>query len=259
MANPTAKRTHAAGKRSIAASAPTALVSDADLAAAVDCLRRMDPEPIDAMLAVAGPPPLRKREPGLAGLAWIVTSQQVSTASAQAIYGRFDARFPGCPAAEIVAAPEEALQGCGLSAPKIRTLRALAGAIHAGELDLERVANAPAEEARAELVRIKGLGPWSADIYLLFCLGAPDVWPVGDLALQEAARLVLRLPERPDARTLEAIGERWRPYRAAAARLLWAYYGAARAKGGAAPAKGGLTRGSRASMARNETARRRKG
>ena len=260
MASPTAKRTGVArknmthspsGQGRLPPSAPSTLSSDAELAAAIECLRRLDPGPIEAMLAAAGPPPLRKREPGLAGLAWIVISQQVSTASARAIFGRFIDRFPACAAAEIMAAPDEALRGCGLSSPKIRTMRALAGAMHAGDLDLARLASAPAEAARAELVRIKGIGPWSADIYLLFCLGAPDVWPTGDLALQEAARLALGLPERPDARALEAIGERWRPWRAAAARLLWAYYGAA------ASTTDRLTRVSGPSMARSQTDKRR--
>jgi DNA-3-methyladenine glycosylase II len=98
-----------------------------------------------------------------------------------------------------------------------------------GALDLAAIERLDAEAAREALTRVKGIGPWSADVYLLFCLGHPDVWPAGDLALQEAARMALGLRSRPDAKRLEKIGERWRPWRAVAARLLWAYYGAVRA------------------------------
>lgn len=205
-----------------------------DLARGLEALLARDRKVIAAMLEAAGPPPLRLREPGLAGLAWIVVSQQVSTASARAIHGRVAARFPAFDPCDIGAAPDEDLKACGLSAPKVRTLRAVCEALRSGALDLARLSSLTEKEARAALVSIKGIGPWSADIYLLFCLGCPDVWPVGDLALQESARMALGLRTRPDARKLEKLGERWRPYRAVAARLLWAYYGAQRT--GATPA-----------------------
>ncbi|MEE2474355.1 DNA-3-methyladenine glycosylase 2 family protein, partial [Pseudomonas aeruginosa] len=123
--------------------------------------------------------------------------------------------------AHLAAADDEALRACGLSAPKMRTLRAGAQAIVAGELDLDALAGASAEEAHAALTSIKGVGPWTADIYLLFCLGHPDAFPAGDLALQEAARIAFRMRKRPDARKLEALARKWRPWRAVAARLLW--------------------------------------
>jgi DNA-3-methyladenine glycosylase II len=198
--------------------------SEAALEAALEALRAQDGALIAHLMEVAGTTPLRKREAGLAGLVWIIVSQQVSTASANAIHARFLARFPVPEAAAILAAEDEALRACGLSAPKMRTLRALCEAIVSGGLDVAGLAALDAEAAHAALTAVKGIGPWTADIFLLFSLGHPDAWPAGDLALQEAARLALKLRKRPDAARLDKIGERWRPWRGAAARLLWAYY-----------------------------------
>lgn len=209
--------------------APVRILTDSDLAGALAALGEADSGPIGLMLDICGPPPLRRRPAGLAGLAWIIVSQQVSAASAAAIHNRLQDRFPDLEADHLLAAADEDFRACGLSAPKIRTLRAIGAAIADGALDLAALERLDAEDARQALTQVKGVGPWSADVYLLFCLGHPDVWPVGDLALQEAARMALRLRARPDAKRLERIGERWRPWRAVAARLLWAYYGAARA------------------------------
>ena len=203
------------------------IATEDDLARAIVILRDADPA-VAAMLARAGMPPLRKREGGLHGLAWIVVSQQVSTHAARAIFARLEARYPAFDAAELAGASDEDLRACGLSAPKMRAMRALGVAVSEGALDLAGLADLSAEDARAVLTQVKGVGPWTADVYLLFCLGHPDVWPVGDLALQEGARLALGLRKRPDAARMEKIGKRWRPWRAAAARLLWAYYGVAR-------------------------------
>jgi DNA-3-methyladenine glycosylase II len=208
--------------------APARILTEKALADALVALHQADPLPIGRMLEAAGQPPVRRRPAGLAGLAWIVVSQQVSAASAAAINGRLESRFPTFQPELIIGATDDDLRACGLSAPKMRTLRAISAAIAGGALDLEALEQLDAEAAREALTRIKGIGPWSADVYLLFCLGRPDVWPAGDLALQEAARMALRLRSRPDAKRLEKIGERWRPWRAAAARLLWAYYGAVR-------------------------------
>ena len=195
------------------------------LATAIAALTAQDPQTIAHLLEIGGHPPLRKRDAGLAGLAWIVISQQVSTASANAIHRRFIDRFPQPDAAAILAATDDELKSCGLSTPKIRTLRAVCEAIASGALDFGGLPAMEAHEAHAALVAIKGIGPWTADIFLLFSLGHPDAWPVGDLALQEAAKIALGLKTRPDAAKLEKLGERWRPWRGAAARLLWAYYG----------------------------------
>jgi DNA-3-methyladenine glycosylase II len=134
----------------------------------------------------------------------------------------------------VLAADDEKLRACGLSLPKMRALRALAQAVAHDGLDLVGLGALVAEEAHRALVAVKGIGPWTADIFLLFCLGHPDAFPAGDLALQEAARLALGLKRRPDARRLEEIAERWRPLRGIAARMLWAYYRAARQRVGMA-------------------------
>jgi DNA-3-methyladenine glycosylase II len=209
------------------------LVDQGSLNRAVESLRALDPGLVATLLAVGGPPRLRRRPSGFEGLAWIVVSQQVSTASADAIFGRLASRFVGVEAKAIGAASDADLRLCGLSAPKIRTLRALSDAVAADTLNFARLVEASAEAAHAELVAIKGIGPWTADVFLLFCLGHPDAWPAGDLALQEAARVALALPERPSAKALQAHGNRWRPWRGVAAYLLWSSYRAARSAAGA--------------------------
>lgn len=200
------------------------------LETAVNQLRLRDPACIDAMIAVAGPPPLRLREAGLPGLIRIIISQQVSTASADAIYARYCARFANASASELCAAPDTGLQSCGLSLPKIKTIKRLSEALANSELDLELLQEMDSQTARTTLTAVKGIGPWTADVYLLFCLGHPNVWPAGDLALQEGVRMALNLRKRPDAARLEKISTRWKPWRAAAARIIWAYYGARRAQ-----------------------------
>ena len=169
-------------------------------------------------------PPLRKREPGVEGLARIIVSQQLSTASAAAIWARLEARFPGTAPHEIAAASDDELRAPGLSVAKIRTLRAIAAAIQDKSLPIGRLHDMPAEEAHALLTAVKGIGPWTADIYLLFCLGHPDAFPARDLALQEAARLAYGLDERPKEKEFVALAEQWRPWRGVAAKVLWAYY-----------------------------------
>jgi DNA-3-methyladenine glycosylase II len=205
---------------------------------AAERLRAKDPELIERLIAIGGDPPLRRREAGFAGLAAIIVSQQVSTASAAAIFGRLQARIVPLEAAEIAKATEEELRACGLSSAKIRTLRAVAQAIVEGGLELKSLGGLDAEDAHKALVAVKGIGPWTADIFLLFCLGHPDAFPAGDLALQEAAKLALNLKRRPDAARLERIAERWRPLRGVAARMLWAYYRGVKARSGMALADG---------------------
>jgi DNA-3-methyladenine glycosylase II len=165
-------------------------------------------------------------------------AQQVSTASAAAIFARLQARIVPLEAAEIVKATEEELRACGLSGAKIRALFALAKAIVDDGLDLTGLGVLDAEDAHKALVAVKGVGPWTADIFLLFCLGHPDAFPAGDLALQEAAKLALNLKRRPDVAKLERIAERWRPLRGVAARMLWAYYRGVKARSGMALADG---------------------
>ena len=195
-------------------------------------LAALDPEVIPRLVEIGGPPPLRRREPGFAGLAAIIVSQQVSVASANAIFARLQAQFAPLEAAALAAAGDEVLRGCGLSTPKLKALRALAQAVEREGLDLGALGEMDAHLAHARLIEVSGIGPWTADIFLLFCLGHPDAFPAGDLALQEAAKLALGLKTRPDARKLDEIAERWRPFRGVAARMLWAFYRVAKQRSG---------------------------
>lgn len=218
--------------------APGPLIDgEAALTAGLEALAQRDPQIVVPMRAACGTVPLRARHPGFEGLVWIVLSQQVSVASADAIAARVKAGVAPLAPATILAASDETLRACGLSAPKMRILRAISVAIESGALDLESLGGLDPAAAHEALVAVKGIGPWTADIFLLFCLGHPDAWPAGDLALQEAARIALGLKSRPDTAGLERIGERWRPWRGVAARLLWAYYGAVKGRGGMALAK----------------------
>ena len=206
------------------------LHDDAAFAASMAGLERIDAPFVATILGAGARPTLRRRAPGLEGLAWIVVGQQLSTSSAEAIFGRVKTLLGTVDAARIAAAADADLRACGLSAGKVATLRAIAEAERSGTLDFAALGRAEAEDAHATLVAIKGIGPWTADVFLLFCLGHADAWPAGDLALQEAAKLALGLAERPDIKTLRAMGERWRPHRGVAAHCLWSYYHVARSK-----------------------------
>jgi DNA-3-methyladenine glycosylase II len=208
------------------------LHTESDLDTALAGLMATDPSWKQAF-ALTGRPPLRKRPDGFAGLAQIVVSQQLSTASAGAIWGRLEAALAPLDHAMVLRARGAKLARAGLSAPKIRTLKAIAKAIERGELDLPGLVNLPAEEAHARLTAVHGIGPWTADIYLLFCLGHGDAWPAGDLALQEAARLLFALKARPTSKEMGPLAEAWRPWRGAAACLLWSYYRVAKQREGA--------------------------
>jgi DNA-3-methyladenine glycosylase II len=172
---------------------------------------------------VTGVPPLRRRAGGFEGLARIIVGQQVSVASAEAIWLRFAAAVMPMTVERLVDVEDAALRAAGLSRPKIRTLRAVAEAANAG-LDLERLDAFSDTEVHAALTAVSGIGPWTADIYMMFCLGRADAFAAGDLALQIAAQRAFDLAERPDAAALIELAERWRPWRGVAARLLWAYY-----------------------------------
>src|SRR5271169_6190615 len=197
--------------------------TEADLDRGIDALIAADPR-FAALMATAGRPPLRRRPDGFAGLASTVVSQQLSTASAGAIWGRLSAAFEPFEPAAIIRARKERLARIGLSAPKIRALKEIARAIARGDLALATLGDIDAEAAHAALTAVHGIGPWTADIYLLSCLGHADASPAGDLALQEAARVAFGLRASPNAKEMQALAEPWRPWRSAAARILWAYY-----------------------------------
>jgi DNA-3-methyladenine glycosylase II len=171
-----------------------------------------------------GTPPLRRRKDGLEGLIKLLISQQVSTKAAQAIQARFDSQFPKAQPDQLLSTSDESLAACGISRPKQRYIRHLAQAILAGELDLKALREAEDAAVFDKLTALLGIGPWTADCYLLFHLGRCDRFPAGDLALQEGYRLLYSLNDRPDARRLAELAQRWRPHRAAAARMLWAFY-----------------------------------
>jgi DNA-3-methyladenine glycosylase II len=197
--------------------------TEADLKSALRKLSKAEPR-FAELLKAAGLPPLRRREAGFAGLIQIIIGQQVSTASAAAIWGRLFASFEPFDPQTLRRARTDRLARIGLSAPKIKTVKAIASAITAGELDLAALGELPADDAHAILTAVHGIGPWTADIYLLTCLGHADAWPAGDLALQEAARLAFTLPARPTSKEMIPLAENWRPWRAVAARQLWTYY-----------------------------------
>lgn len=172
---------------------------------------------------MTGVPLLRRHTSGFEGLARIVVGQQLSLASAEAIWGRMQKAVRPMTARTFLRLSDEALRAAGLSQGKVRTLRSLSEAI-VGGLDLEALRHLPEDQVHEALTALPGIGPWSADIYLLFCLGRSDAFAAGDLALQIAARSALGLEARPSADELYSIAERWRPWRGVAAHLLWAYY-----------------------------------
>jgi DNA-3-methyladenine glycosylase II len=201
----------------------TYIHSEADLNVGIQALVERDPR-LAAVLQTAGMPALRRRPAGFPGLAAIVCAQQLSTASAAAIWGRLSSAFDPFDPERVGQARASTLARLGLSKPKIKTLKTIGAAVAKGDIDLDAVADLPPDEARAALVRLHGVGPWTADLYLLFCLGHADVWPAGDLALQEAARIAFDLRRRPDAKEMAKLAEAWRPWRGVAAHLLWNYY-----------------------------------
>src|SRR5664279_38254 len=207
------------------------LNTQADLEDAIRALVAQDPR-LKPIFELTGMPALRRREPGFAGLAHIVCGQQVSTASAAAIWGRVSAAFDPFHHDTLRRARADRLGRLGLSAAKIKTLKNLAREIAAERLNLDVLANEDADAAHNTLTALHGIGPWTADVYLLFCLGHGDAWPAGDLAVQEAVKIGLGLKTRPDAKQMAPLAEPWRPWRGAAAHLWWGYYRAVKKREG---------------------------
>lgn len=180
-------------------------------------------------LELCGPPPLRRRPDGFAALFEAIVSQQVSTQAARAIIGRVEAAGLRDPAA-VLAADDALLRGCGLSRQKVRYVRALAAA----GIDYAALRDAPLSGIVETLTAVPGVGRWTAEIYAMFSLGRADVFAPADLALQEGARMLLELPERPREAPLRRMAERWAPWRSVAAGMLWAYYAAMKQREGVA-------------------------
>lgn len=195
-----------------------------DVATACDALADQCAHMAQALDVCGGPPPLRRRPPGFETLARILIGQQLSVASASAIWNRVEQGLGEVTAEAVIACTDEELRATGLSRPKQRYLRASAEAVADGSLDFKRISRMQDAEAHEMLVAVKGIGPWTADIYLLSGLGRPDVFPAGDLALQAAAQRLMNKRKRPDADGLVKIARRWQPHRGVAARILWAYY-----------------------------------
>ena len=175
------------------------------------------------------------REPGLETLVLLILEQQVSLASARAAYDRLETRLSGLTTAGILASTDAELRTDGFSRQKARYVRALAASLEDGSLDLDIVASLDDDAARAALVTLPGIGPWTAEVYLLSSAGHPDVFPSRDVALQSAVGHALGLEPRPGEKALAAIAESWSPWRGVASRLFWAYYREIKGKEGAPP------------------------
>jgi len=176
-------------------------------------------------LKICGYPPLRLRPNGLEGLVHIIISQQLSVASAKAISERVDLLLDSkwhCQ--KLTTISDDDFRACGLSKPKIRTMRAIVEAIETGTLDINQIDVMSEHDIMQKLTAIKGIGPWTAQIYLIFSLGKCNVFAYGDLALQISTQNLLQLEERPTILEMEEIAEQWYPYKSIAARLLWLWY-----------------------------------
>ena len=212
-------------------SVPERLSSPDVLQRQLKALLRRNPE-LRPIAKLAGAFDIRLTPGGFAGLVRVICGQQLSVASARAIWGRF-AEIPGAlDPAKYLTLEEARVRGVGFSAGKYRTARVIAEAVIAGRLDFDLVERLPADEATAYLVAHKGIGPWTAEIYLMFCSGHPDIFPTGDLALQKAAGHALGMDHVPTAKELIEIARPWSPYRHAAALLFWKYYATVLRKAG---------------------------
>jgi DNA-3-methyladenine glycosylase II len=199
------------------------VLDERSFAAAVGEVCEADPD-LAAIVEHHGIPEFWAREPGFATLVLLILEQQVSLASARAAYDRLVLRLGDLTPRGVLDSTDAELRADGFSRQKNRYVRALASAIEVGALDLETIAGFDDVEVRRALVALPGIGPWTAEVYLLSALRRPDTWPTGDIALQEGARRAKRLELRPTADELESLGEAWRPHRASAARLLWHLY-----------------------------------
>src|SRR3954468_20483154 len=196
-------------------------------AAATQYLRAADPV-LRALIDRVGPLDEEARRRGRPADAYgallrAIVGQQLSTRAARTIYGRLLELFGGrAPTpAELLAVEPDAMRAAGLSCAKVAYLRDLAERVERHELELDRLAELPDDEVSAQLLAVKGLGRWTVDMFLIFHLRRPDVLAVGDLGIRRAVELAYVLPSRPDAATVERIGEPWRPHRTLACLYLW--------------------------------------
>jgi DNA-3-methyladenine glycosylase II len=198
-------------------------LNEANYHQALEILKRRDPD-IKEILSRLGSPPLWCREPGFPTLIRIILEQQVSLASARAAFNRLQQMIPTLTPNTFLKAEPETLRQVGFSRQKIRYVQLLSKALGEGSLSLSRLKNLENEEARSELLKVTGVGPWTADIYLLTALRRPDIWPKNDMALIAAVQKVKNLVSRPSPLEMEAISQVWVPWRAVAARVFWYHY-----------------------------------
>lgn len=198
--------------------------NEADIQTGLGELLRLDPRLIP-IAEIAGPLPLRLATPGFAGLASIIVSQMVSRASADAIWRRIEAAGPVTAQAYAALAPD-IIATFGLSRAKASTLTSLSQAVLSGAIDLDGICVIEGEEALRQLVSLPGIGPWTAEVYLMFCAGHADIFPGRDVALQTSVGRAFAMEVRPSSRQLVETARSWSPYRSIAARLFWAYYAA---------------------------------
>ena len=184
-----------------------------------------------SVLEIAGTVPLRRHEPGFASLASVIVSQQVSTSSAAAIFGRLCSLLDPLSPRTIRNAHDDDFRQAGLSRPKQRAIIALAEAMEDG-LDLHAIARLDGDAAIGALTGVSGIGPWTAEVYLMTCAGHPDIFPAKDVALQAAMHSALSLESRPSAKAVSLMAESWSPWRSVAARLFWSYYRATKGRDG---------------------------
>jgi len=202
---------------------PGTIGSRADLDRMVQRLLALDSD-LAPLASATGELPLRLHEPGFAGLVRIILGQQVSQASATAVYNRLVSEISPLTPENFMARGLDAWVRVGLTRPRQRTIEQVCAAILDGRLALQSLPGLQAKDAIAILTSVKGIGPWSAEVYLMFCEGHADIFPAGDLALKEAVRMWLGLEARPDEAHMRDIASRWKPLRSVAARLFWAYY-----------------------------------
>ena len=200
---------------------PHRIASQAHLDEAIEALVAADRRLAAVIARIGRPSFTRRRNEGFEALISIIVSQQLSVAAADTIFARIKEKVAPFEPASVLAADAVTLRACGLSAPKQKHMKTVAAAILDGSLDLIRIRRLADEDARAHLVAVKGIGPWTADIYLMSSLGRADIWPVGDVALQAAIARALGLRKRPDEKAMERLSKNWRPYRTVAARLFW--------------------------------------
>jgi DNA-3-methyladenine glycosylase II len=199
------------------------MLTVAELQRATRALARRDAD-LARVVRAHGPPPLWQRRAGFATLVHIILEQQVSLASARAAFERARALARPFTPANFLLLDDRELRVAGFSRQKTGYCRNLARAILDGNLELRTLAGLEDDEVRRQLTAVTGIGAWTADIYLIMALGRPDVWPLGDIALAQAARELKRLSTRPSGLEMAALGESWRPWRAVAARVLWHHY-----------------------------------